>query len=105
MICVHHGNVKAVSCHGKDTWLQLSTPVLTVVSLRNLKNLYPVCSLLIWLSAYNKAENLELIVRFVVSNEKPENQGPKEDALGNKAIMRLLQEFLALTSANCTRSL
>lgn len=42
----------------------------------------------------------------MVSNEKPEDQGPKEDALGNGAVtgMRLLQEFLALTSANCTKS-
>lgn len=41
----------------------------------------------------------------MVSNEKPEEQGPKEDALGDKVGtgMRLLQEFLALTSANCTR--
>lgn len=35
----------------------------------------------------------------MVSNEKLEDQGPKEDALGNEAVtvMRLLQKFLALT--------
>lgn len=35
----------------------------------------------------------------MVSNEKPEDQRPKEDALGNEAVtvMRLLQKFLALT--------
>ena len=48
---------------------------------------------------YHSTENLELILRYMVSNEKPEDQGPKEDALGNEAVtlMRLLQEFRALT--------
>lgn len=35
----------------------------------------------------------------MVSNEKPEDQRPKEDSPGNEAVtvMRLLQKFLALT--------
>lgn len=35
----------------------------------------------------------------MVSNEKPEDQGPKEDVLSSEAVtvIRLLQEFLGLT--------
>lgn len=45
-----------------------------------------------------KAENTELILRYMVSNEYLEDQGAK-DALSNEAVtvMRLLKELLALT--------
>lgn len=71
--------------------------MLTVVSLINLKNFTPFVHFLSGMS-HHRAENLELILKYVVSNEKLEDQGPKEDAFGNDVVtvMRLLQELLAL---------